>query len=82
MVLPMLTEFRLLKLRSGNTEFTNSEYKIRGVTSTGGERIKLRGNGRNGMGSQRLTEVNKKNEWKGEKAMPNLKLRYLMVALT
>ena len=61
----MLTEFRLLKLRSGNTEFTDSEYKIRGVTSMKGKGRKLRGNGRNGMGSQRLTEVNKKNEWKG-----------------
>ena len=30
-----------------------------------GKGRKLRGNGRNGMGSQRLTEVNKKNEWKG-----------------
>jgi len=61
----MLTKFRLLQLRSGNTEFTDSEYKIRGVTSMEGKGRKLRGNGRNGMGSQRLTEVNKKNEWKG-----------------
>ena len=78
----MLTKFRLLKLRSGNTEFTDSGYKIRGVTSTGDEGRKLRGNGRNGMESQRLTELNKKNEWKGGMAIPNLKLRYLMVALT